>query len=106
MVSVTQSMSGCRIASSTRGKYHLQREVSSTLSHRIYSCAHRAPEEVGDSDGAHPGKCTEKLEKYQYHKDCMLICGAFANFRNLQKTMVLPSRGRGCWFEPSIAHIQ
>jgi hypothetical protein len=32
------------------------------------------------------------------------ICRYFASSRNLWKPIVLPSHGRGRWFEPSIAH--
>ncbi len=36
----------------------------------------------------------------------MAICRNSASSRNLQQTIVLPSHGRGRWFEPSIAHSQ
>src|SRR5215216_7044748 len=35
-----------------------------------------------------------------------IICRYFANSRNLLQTIVLPSHGRGRWFEPSIAHLE
>src|ERR671920_1698175 len=34
------------------------------------------------------------------------ICRYFASSRNLLQTIVLPSHGRGRWFDPSIAHSQ
>ena len=46
-------------------------------------------------------KCREKR-----HKLSASICRNFASSRNLQQTIVLPSHGRGRWFEPSIAHSQ
>jgi hypothetical protein len=33
-----------------------------------------------------------------------VICGCFAISRNRQQTIVVPSHGRGRWFDPSIAH--
>src|SRR5215212_11900380 len=35
-----------------------------------------------------------------------LFCRNFARFRSLQQTVVLPSHGRGRWFDPSIAHSE
>ena len=36
-------------------------------------------------------------QKYDY-------CRNFAGLGNIQQTIMLPSHGRGRWFEPSIAH--
>jgi len=42
----------------------------------------------------------------KHHSWNTLICRYFANSRNPQQTIVLPSHGRGRWFEPSIAHLE
>src|SRR3954454_11453586 len=55
MVAVTQFMSGCRIASSTRGNYHLREIISRPCLSRIFpETAQRPPEEVGYPDDADP----------------------------------------------------
>ena len=46
-------------------------------------------------------KCQEKR---QYTNTA--ICRYFASSRNVQQPIVLPSHGRGRWFEPSIAHSE
>ena len=46
-----------------------------------------------------------KYQEKHYTVDS-IICRGFANSGNLQQPIVLPSHGRGRWFEPSIAHPQ
>jgi hypothetical protein len=40
----------------------------------------------------------------KHHRKNTLICKDFESSRNLWKTIVLTSHGRGRWFDPSIAH--
>jgi hypothetical protein len=52
---------------------------------------------------SNPSKSPEKLgiastQKYGCLRE-------IASSRNLQQTIVLPSHGRGRWFEPSIVHL-
>jgi hypothetical protein len=50
------------------------------------------------------GNLLKCWDKYQSRNT--IVCRYFASSRNLQQTIVLPSHGRGRWFEPSIAHSQ
>src|SRR5215207_10769364 len=72
MVSVTKSMSGCRIASSTSGSYHLGPTIS--RSHRLLAVValqlrgpqapDREPDHVHYSDADHPQRSGEEPGQY------------------------------------------